>query len=259
MRGIPAQAPYSVLPRFYDRLAGPAPAMNRRARRKVLGRILADAHVVCDLGCGTGSTALELARAGKRVYALDYSPGMVRAAREKLRRAPRGVRARVRIGRGDLRRFRLPEPVDLVLSEFNPVNHLPRKSDLARAARAVFRALRPGGHFCFDLNTVKAFRQQYPQTRFEDRGDFAVLYQGGFNPKSEKGWLELQWFIHERGRWRRYRERMVDITWSDAEIRAVLRRAGFRRIRRFDGADVRPPSPHQRRGYDAYYLAQKPL
>jgi ubiquinone/menaquinone biosynthesis C-methylase UbiE len=60
-RTIP-KPPYTLLARYYDRLAGDAVAMNRHARRKLLGKILSRARIVCDLGCGTGSTALDLAR-----------------------------------------------------------------------------------------------------------------------------------------------------------------------------------------------------
>lgn len=139
--------PYSILARYYDRLVGDeARKMNRHARRKILGETLARARVVCDLGCGTGSTAIELARAGKKVYAVDLSPSMCRLAREKVRRA----RQSVRVICADMRSFRLREPVDLVLSEFNPLNHLPRRSDLVRAFRTVASNLQPGGWLCFD-------------------------------------------------------------------------------------------------------------
>ncbi len=122
--------------------------MNRHARRKVLGRFLPTLRIVCDLGCGTGTTAVDLARSGHRVYAVDASPAQCRQARLKVRRA--GVDVRVICA--DMKRLRLPERVDLVLCEFNPLNHLGRKSALGAAFRAVARALRPGGWFSFDLN-----------------------------------------------------------------------------------------------------------
>ncbi len=250
--------PYSLLSRYYDQLTRGAPRMNRVAREKVLRGILSRARTVCDLGCGTGTAAIELARRGLTVYALDLSPEMVRLARAKVRRLPPRLRARLHLQRADLRRFRLPRPVDLVLSQFNPINHLPRKSDLARAFRAVARALRPGGWFCFDVNTRRTYAQVYSMTRWEEKPGFCLVYRGGFNPRRDQAWLDLEWFIRDGAAWRRYRERIEDTCWSDAEIRRALRRAGFRRVRHWDGVDVRPPSAYQKRGMDAYYLAQKP-
>ena len=167
-----AQRPYTLLARFYDQLTREAPRMNRHAREKVLSGILPRLRTVCDLGCGTGTAAIELARGGLRVYAVDLSPEMCRQARRKVGRLPARLRARIRIRRADMRRFRLPEPVDLVLSQFNPVNHLPRKSDLGRAFGSVARALRPGGWVCFDLNTRRTYEKFYSMTRWEEKPGF---------------------------------------------------------------------------------------
>src|SRR5262249_44005902 len=106
--------PYALLARFYDNLVTGVAEMNRHARGRVLGRELARARVVCDLACGSGDTAIDLARAGHVVHAVDSSPVFLRTVREKAARA--GVRVRTR--RADMRAFRLPEPVDLVLCEF---------------------------------------------------------------------------------------------------------------------------------------------
>lgn len=254
MSSVPSRPPYSVLARFYDRLVGKAPQMNRHARRRILGRMLSQARVVCDLGCGTGTTAIELARRGLKVYAVDLSPAMCRQTRDKARRA----RLPLRVLCADMRRFRLPEPVDLVLSEFNPLNHLPRQSDLGRAFRGVYRALRPGGWFYFDLNTCRTYKELYPATRFEEGPGFCLVIRGGFNARRRKGWLSFEWFVQEGRAWRRYRERMEDTCWSDAEVRRALRTAGFTRIRHWDGARVRPRFLHPKPGFDSYYLAQKP-
>lgn len=256
---MPAQRPYSLLAHYYDELTRGAPRMNRLAREKVLAKILPRIRTVCDLGCGTGTAAIELARRGLTVYALDLSPEMIRRARQKVRRLPPRLRSRITVRRADLRRFRLPRLVDLILSQFNPINHLPRKSDLARAFRSVARALRPGGWFCFDVNTRRTYAQVYSMTRWEEKPGFCLVYRGRFFPRRDKAWLDLEWFIRDGRAWQRHRERIEDTCWSDAEIRRALRRAGFRRIRHWDGAEVRPPSPYQKRGMDAYYLAQKPV
>jgi len=69
--------------------------------------------------------------------------------------------------------------------------------------------------------------------------------------------LELDWFVAERSRWRRSRERIEDTWWSDAEVRSALRRAGFGSIRAWDGTRIRPRSMKSKRGFDRYYLARK--
>jgi SAM-dependent methyltransferase len=227
--------------------------MNRHARRKVLGRILERVRTACDLGCGQGSTAIELAGRGLKVYAVDASPAQCREARKRVRRA--GVP--VRVIHADMRRFTLPEPVDLVLSEFNPINHLPRKSDLDVAFCRVAGALRPGGWFAFDLNMWPTYKHYSPLTWWEEGPGFCVTMHGAIDKRRQRGWLDCEWFVREGRAWQRYRERIEDTWWTHAEIVAALRRAGFTRIRSWDGTRVRPRSMKSRRGFDRYYLAQK--
>ena len=78
--------PYALLARFYDQLMPGVPEMNRHARQKILGKILPKVQSVCDLGCGTGATAVDFAQKGKKVYAVDVSSGMCAVARDRLRR-----------------------------------------------------------------------------------------------------------------------------------------------------------------------------
>jgi SAM-dependent methyltransferase len=70
------------------------------------------------------------------MFGVDLSPAMCRQARAKARR----TQLPLRVIQGDMRSFRLPEPVDLVLCEFDAVNHVPDKNDLALVAKAVARA-----------------------------------------------------------------------------------------------------------------------
>ena len=84
-----------------------------------------------------------------------------------------------------------------------------------------------------------------------------MVMHGSYDKKRRKGRLEFEWFLRAGKLWRHKHERIEDNWWTDAEIRRALKQAGFDRIRRWDGVDVRPPSPHSKRGFDLYYLARK--
>lgn len=245
--------PYGLVARYYDELHGPMSRMNRVARERVLGEILSRARTVCDLGCGTGTTAIELARGGRKVHAVDLSPAMCRQAREKARRAGLAVRVIC----ADLRTFRLPEQVDLVTCEFNPLNHLPQRQDLPRAFAAVARALRQDGYFYFDLNTPRSLEKQYSGTHWFERRNFCLVLEARYDRRHRKGCLDFHWFLRAGKRWRRALEHLEDVAWSDREIRRALHRAGFSKIRAWDAVEVRPRGFVHGPGYDKYYLAQK--
>lgn len=248
--------PYRLLARFYDDLQGDAAQMNRHARWNILRDVLPRPRSVCDLGCGSGETALHFARRGCRVYAVDLSPVFCRITRQKARTE----RLAVRVFCADMRDVRLPTPVELVTCEFATLNHLRRRTDLRRLVRSVWRALLPGGWFLFDVNTCASLKEQYASTHWFETPRFKLVLHGEWNAARKQAVLDLDWFVPEqRGLWRHRRERVNNICWSEQELREALRTAGFRRIRSCDGVDVRPFHPEARRGYDRYFLALKSL
>ncbi len=115
----------------------------RSAWRELLLPVLPPAPArVADLGCGTGTLSLLLAEQGYAVDALDFSPAMVRRAREKLDAAPSAVRSLVTVRGGDAADPGLaPASVDVVLCR-HVLWALP--DQVAVVGRWV-SALRPGG------------------------------------------------------------------------------------------------------------------
>jgi SAM-dependent methyltransferase len=102
---------------------------------------------IVELGAGSGRIAVELARHGHRVIALDASPAMLAQARRRARRA--GVT--IETVTGDLRD---PPPLpqsDRVLAPFRTFMHLSGDAERLRALRAAAALLVEGGLFVFDV------------------------------------------------------------------------------------------------------------
>jgi len=253
MRGATENRPYRLLAQYYDQLFTFHLPWFEAARRRVLGHILPHVECACDLACGTGTTALLLARKGITMYGVDISPVMCNLASEKARR----LRLPLRVVRGDMRDFRLPEPVDLILCEFDALNHVPRKEDLTRVGLAVARGLRPGGYFYFDVNNRLAFERIWPGTWWIEKPGVALVLHGGYDSKRDKGWTNAEWFIRDRGCWRRYHERIEQVAWTSAEMRRSLCEAGFDRVRAFDATPFFTGDPKIRPGCRTFYLARK--
>ena len=244
---------YTLLAEYYDVFFNFHVDWYRRARRELLGGILPRVRVACDLACGTGNTALELAARGIEMYGVDLSPTMCRLARAKIRRA--GCQATIQ--QGDMRTFRLPQPVDLVTCEFDALNHVPRKQDLARVTRAVARALHPGGTFYFDLNNRLAFQKIWPGSGWFEEPDVVMAMKGGYDASRDKGWTEVEWFVRGKGGWQRRRERVEQVAWPRREVLETLRAAGFRRISAHDAVPFFPGHSRIRPHCRTFYVAQK--
>jgi len=108
---------------------------------------------VLDVGCGFGRHAVEFARRGAEVTALDPSPTMIDAA--QLNAANSGLDGMIdfRLGPGQL--FVADEPYDLVLALFTTLGQM-ASSDDGDAVHdallaAMFNALRPGGHAVIEV------------------------------------------------------------------------------------------------------------
>jgi SAM-dependent methyltransferase len=250
---IRAPSPCRRLAEYYDQLFNSFTPFTAAARQSILGPILPRVRSACDLACGTGATALLLAGQGIHMYAVDLSPAMCGIVRRKAHDA----HLVLRVIRADIRRFRLPELVDLVLCEFDALNHVPRKSDLALVAGSVGRALRPGGWFYFDVNNRLSFEKLWPLTWFHDRPDFALVIHGGYDRRRDKAWSDIDWFFREGKRWRRERERIEEVCREPGEIRDTLRAAGFDSIRAIDAEPFFTGDPLMCRGIRTIYLARK--
>lgn len=133
---------------FWDQIAEkyaakPVENISAFERKKALTRehLPPDATVL-EIGCGTGTLALELSRFARHVHALDISAEMIRIADEK---KAAGQVTNVTFHRGTLEddtRFQ-PGQFDAVWAY--SILHL--VDDRRRTLRTVFEVLKPGGSF----------------------------------------------------------------------------------------------------------------
>jgi SAM-dependent methyltransferase len=248
-----ADQTYTLLARYYDQFFTSHVSGYRRARQKLLSEILPRVRSACDLACGTGTTALEFARRGIKVFAVDLSPTMCALTREKARRAGLPIT----VIRGDMRTFRLPEKVELVTCEYDAVNHVPLRSDLARVARAVTRALQPGGYFYFDVNNRRHLETNWPGTAYAVKRGVVMVMRGSYDRRRAKGCVDFEWFVRQGRRWRRFHEHVEEVWWTASEVRRALRAAGFGRIQAWDAKLFSRARPRLAAGCRTFYLAQK--
>ena len=158
--------------------------------------------LVLDLGCGTGSMTLELARRGYNMTALDLSEEMLAVADGRLHTAGCGD---VLFIRGDMRSFELYGTVDAVVCCLDGINHLTSAADVSACFSTVANYLNPGGLFIFDMNTPHRFCTTYADRDYilEDDG-VMCCWQNRLNSKGNIADFFLTVFEeNENGTWTR--------------------------------------------------------
>lgn len=250
--------PYQWLAEYYDEIFGAYRSQFHNSRMKILGHILPRVKSACDLACGTGETALEFARKGIDTFAVDLSPTMCRVACQKAERE----QLPVQVLQADMRSFRLPHRVDLITCEADALNHVPLRSDLGKVARAVSRALQPGGYFLFDVNNARGFKRYWTGNVCIEKPAVMLVMRNGHAGNALRAWIDVEWFIRERARgarelWRHHHERVEEVCWTREEIEHGLRDAGFDRLRWWDAKPFLANNPLVTRGCHTFYLARK--
>ncbi len=110
--------------------------------------------VVLDVGCGTGTDCILLARWGfRRVFGVDPDRNAIRIARARATRLKLGARVRFFVGGPeDLPAELTPSRVDLALHTLVGNN---LRSDYHRHYGAIARALKPSGLFVTSIRTLR--------------------------------------------------------------------------------------------------------
>jgi SAM-dependent methyltransferase len=139
--------------------------------------LLDSTMVVGDLGCGTGSLSLSLSRHVAHVHAIDGSPAMLDAARQRLQ-----GQANVTVAEGSLEALPLDDAVLDVAVLMLVLHHVAEPSRVLKEARRVLRA---GGRLLIADMTAHE-REEY-------RTQMGHVWLG-FDERSLRGWLSKAGF-----------------------------------------------------------------
>src|SRR4051812_20949517 len=127
---------------------------------------------VLDVACGTGKSSLPLLELGYEVSACDVSPTMVAIARERL-----GL-PRDRVFVADMRRLPALGQFDAVTCLDDAVNYLLTEGDVRATFAGIGRALRPGGLFAFDVNSLRTYGGVFVTETEVERRDATFVWRG---------------------------------------------------------------------------------
>lgn len=144
---------YSVLASNYDRLMEDVPYSRWVKFIAGYARSLSRPDVkILDVGCGTGTIALDLAKRGFWVTGIDSSIDMLKIAQSK----SQGMRLPVHWNLGSF--GSISAQADLVISTCDGVNHLLSIKELVGFFKSVYLCLANEGYLIFDINTPAKYQ-----------------------------------------------------------------------------------------------------
>lgn len=180
---------------------------------------LSPGSTILDVPCGTGRIGIELAALGHEVTGLDINEALLEEARKNA--DARGLP--VRWMPGDMRQPPVEGGFDAVICYWGSFGVFNEEDNLHHA-RAMHRALRPGGRFLLELASLEVLAV-HPQPRDWVRsGKITALEESSYDPFT--GRVHTRWTFYDQDK--RLGEYETDMRiYSTFELVELLRRAGF--------------------------------
>jgi len=209
-------------------------------------------QTVIDLGCGTGSIAIPLAKRGYQVTGVDLSPEMLAIAHEKMKQA----HVNVRWVEQDMRELDVPA-ADAVISFCDSLSYLTDELDVKETFRRVYAHLRPGGTFLFDVHSPYKMLHIFADNTFTHLGEeIAYIWHCFCDPLRYEVEHELTFFVRQSGgHYLRLEESQVQRAYQPLSIIHWLKEAGFTDIVLSAEYGTQPPQEQSER---LFFAARRP-
>ena len=242
---------YGALAESYDRLTNDVDYARVVAfYMEILDREGLHPKTAVDLACGTGSVSVLLAKHGLSVTGVDLSEDMLSVASAKtaeMDNAPLFVCQ-------DLAQLQLPRGVDLAVCALDSLDYITDPEDCKRAIHRVYKALNPGGCFIFDVNTPEKLRAMDGQVFLDEDDNVYCIWRGEFDHQTNICTYGMDIFQRRGDLWERSGEVHEEYAYSQAQLTAYLKEAGFTHIEVFGDCRMHAPSEGEQR---IYFKARK--
>jgi len=180
---------------------------------------------------------------------LDGSRAMLRYARANADGVP--------LVQADVRQFGMRERFDAALCLFDSLNHLLAVDELSATFRSVFRCLRPGGWFLFDVNTAYGYVLHWNGRREMAAEDHVVRTWSDYDVDRRLGVFRAT--VRRRGAvgWTEEGVTLWQRCHGDEEIRNALTDAGFSTIETYGIEQDALVAGSVERSERAFYLCRR--
>lgn len=215
---IYAAGPY---PRYTQAIIEVFPQMLQRYGAPTSGRLL-------DIACGEGTFAVAMSEQDWEVTGVDQSERMLSYARKKAEENKRAID----FLRQDMRELDFQEDFDVATCWFDSLNYLLHLSDLSLAFSSAYRALKPGGWYFFDMNTIYGLAVQWQQRDTyiqQDSEELLEIHNPSFDYERSIASLHITGFIlvPEVQLWERIDEIHYERGYPIEQVTGLVENAGF--------------------------------
>lgn len=237
---------YEALASSYDRLTNDVPyEAVVDFYFDILAREGLQPRTAVDLACGTGSVAVLLAKRGLAVTGVDLSEEMLCQA---VRKAQEQEVSPLFICQ-PLQKLRLPRGVDLAVCALDSLDYITSPNDCREAIRRVYKVLNPGGCFIFDVNTPEKLRAMDGQVFLDEDDDVYCVWRGEFDEETNICTYGMDLFQRQGQTWNRSFEEHREYAYSQEQLVAYLKDAGFTDIGIYADRSFDAPAPGEQRIY----------
>ena len=139
-------------------------------------------ELVTDLGCGTGTVSVKLAKEGYDVIGIDSSVEMLDIASEKAAEAGLDIL----FLNQEIPEFELYGTVDSIICLMDTMNYITDEADFISALKWANNYLNYGGLFIFDVNTEYKFKNILGSNTFSEVKDEAAYIWENTYDEAEK-------------------------------------------------------------------------
>jgi predicted TPR repeat methyltransferase len=218
---------------------------------KIIQKNGLEASLILELGCGTGSFGIEMAKRGYEMICLDLSGDMLDCASEKA--IKEGVN--ILFLNQDMCNFELYGTVDVIVCLLDSFNYLVKPGQVQKMLKLVHNYLNPGGLLIFDVNTQYKFENILSDNLFyEIDDDITYIWENDYNCKSKKARFDLTFFVREDQLYRRFEETHFERAYSDEEIKEFIKQSGLKTISVYGQFTFKKPSLKSERNF---YICKK--
>ena len=206
-------------------------------------------NLVVELGCGTGSFTIEMAKKGYDIMGTDLSPEMLDVARN--RAAEEGLD--IMYLEQDMRELDLYCTAGTILSVCDSINYLTEDEDVLTTFRLVNNFLYPKGLFIFDFNTLHKYRDVIGDvTIAENREDCSFIWENYFHEEEHINEYDLTIFVKcDQGDeiFKRSTETHYQRGYTLEEMLELLERSGLTFVEAIDADTHENPTDESERIY----------